>query len=502
MVLTFRKPLPLLVISCLVFLTAACGEMTTGNAAIQSSSHEVAPVFREFYAELGGMETMGPAISPLFSFDSVSYQYTLAGLVGHDPEAPVNQRFFLAALGLDMGIIEPGVPPPDASDVRYIGGHIIYDVFVPWYEQLGGARIVGQPITEVHYNPLEGRYEQYFENLGFVHYVGEPRDALKLLPYGWWKCANSCMYAQESQLVFNVPYPAGDPFIRAISRLGPDFTGAALSEVYTNPDGVTEQVFGNVVLLQDSEQAGEVSLRPIAENMGIFGDSLEFSSKDPGMEFFPINGNQGYNVPLLFLDYLALHGGMDAAGLPVTGFTLLGEGIFRQCFANLCLEELRNEKSPFRVRPVPLGYAYLEQGRGAAVPIAIETASLPDQPSLPETSLQTGVELPTGQDQNIRVDVWERHPTVAQNQSQEITVSVFRDNVPVSLVEPLLVIRLPDDKGKTYYMLPTGEDGTSYLKLDPVDVENGTLVPYEVCIHNLDEGDRCVEDSFMVWGDL
>jgi hypothetical protein len=435
-------------------------------------------------------------------FDSVSYQYTLAGLVGHDPEASVNQRFFLAALGLDMGIIEPGVPPPDASDVRYIGGHIIYDVFVPWYEQLGGARIVGQPITEVHYNPLEGRYEQYFENLGFVYYVGEPRDALKLLPYGWWKCANSCMYAQESQLVFNVPYPAGDPFIGAISRLGPDFTGAALSEVYTNPDGVTEQVFGNVVLLQDSEQAGEVSLRPIAENMGIFGDSLEFSSKDPGMEFFPINGNQGYNVPLLFLDYLALHGGMDAAGLPVTGFTPLGEGIFRQCFANLCLEELRNEKSPFRVRPVPLGYAYLEQGRGAAVPIAIETASLPDQPSLPETSLQTGVELPTGQDQNIRVDVWERHPTVAQNQSQEITVSVFRDNVPVSLVEPLLVIRLLDDKGKTYYMLPTGEDGTSYLKLDPVDVENGTLVPYEVCIHNLDEGDRCVEDSFMVWGDL
>ena len=100
MVLTFRKPLPLLVLCCLVLLATACGVSTTGNAAIQRSSHEVAPVFREFYAELGGMETMGPAISPLFTFDSVSYQYTLAGLMVHDPEAPVNQRFFLAALGL------------------------------------------------------------------------------------------------------------------------------------------------------------------------------------------------------------------------------------------------------------------------------------------------------------------------------------------------------------------------------------------------------------------
>ncbi len=502
MALTFRKPLSLFVLSCMAFLTAACGEMTTGNAAIQNGSSDVAPLFREFYAELGGAEAMGPAISPLFTFDSVSYQYTLAGLMGHDPEAPTNQRFFLAALGLDMGIIEPGVPPPELPDVRYIGGHIIYDVFVPWYEQLGGARIVGQPITEVHYNPEEGRFEQYFENLGFTYYVGEPKGMIRLMPYGWWKCADSCTYTQDAQLVFNVPYPAGKPFIGAISRLGPDFTGAALTEVYTNPEGVTEQVFGNMVLLQDSEQAGEVSLRPIAENMGIFGDSLEFSSKDPGMVFFPINSNQGYNVPLSFLDYLAMHGGVDAAGPPVTGFTPLGGEIYRQCFTNLCLEEHRDEQVAFRVRPVPLGYAYLERGRGAAIPIAIETAPSPDQLDLQETSLQTDLETPTDQDQNIRVDVWERHPTVAQNQSQEITVSVFRDNIPVSLVEPLLVIRLPDDKGKTYYMLPTGEDGTSYLKLDPVDVENGTLVPYEVCIYDLDGGERCVEDSFMVWGDL
>lgn len=500
--MTYRTRFSLLALFCLAFLTAACGEMTTGSAAIQDGSYEVASLFEEFYAELGGSGTMGPAISPLFTFNSASYQYTVAGLMGHDPDSPPNQRFYLAALGLDMGIIEPGVSPPDHPNIRYISGHIIYDVFVPWYEQFGGTRIVGQPIAEVHYNPVLGRYEQYFENLGFFYYEGEPRDSIQLLPYGLWKCAESCNYNHDEQLTLDVPYPAGEPFKEAISRLGPDFTGAAISEVYTNSDGEMEQVFGNLVLVQQSEQTGKVTLRPIAKNLGIKVDKLALPSKDPGMVFIPINDNQGYNVPRLFLDYLALHGGVDAAGPPLTEFTPLESDVFRQCFENLCLEEHRDEQSAWRVRPAPLGYAYLERGRGSVVPSALEPVSPPDQSDPPETSLQPDEETTSFQAEEIKVDVWERYPTVAQNQSQEITVSVFRDNVPVSLVEPLLVIKLPDDKGKTYYMLPTGEDGTSYLKLDPVDVENGTLVPYQVCIYDFGETEKCVEDSFMVWGDL
>jgi hypothetical protein len=499
--MTFRTYISLLALSCLAFLIAACGEVTTGSAAIQEGSYEVAPLFREFYADLGGTDTLGPAISPPFTYGSASYQYTVAGLMGHDPEAPANQRFYLAALGLDMGIIEPGVSPPDRPDVRYIGGHIIFEVFVPWYEQLGGTRIVGQPITELHYNPVEGRYEQYFENLGFYYSEADPTDTIQLLPYGWWKCADSCNYTLDVELMFDVPYPAGQEFAEAVARLGPGFTGVALSEVYTNPDGVNEQVFGNVVLLLNTEQPGNISLRPIAESLGIEPDSLRFPSKDPGMVFIPIQDNQGHNVPRLFLEYLALHGGADAAGLPVTELTPLGDDVYRQCFTNLCLEERRNENGALRVRPVPLGYAYLERGRGSVLPSTVQPESLPSQPEPPATVSQPEMELHDDQAQEFRVDVWEMHPTVAQNQSQEVTVSVFKNNVPVSLAEPLLVLALPDEKDKTYYMLPTGDDGTSYLKLDPIDVQNGTLVPYQVCFHGLGGQDRCVEDSFMVWGE-
>jgi hypothetical protein len=260
--MTFRTYISLLALSCLAFLIAACGELTTGSAAIQEGSYEVAPLFREFYDDLGGTENMGPAISPLFIFESASYQYTASGLMGHDPDASANQRFYLAALGLDMGIIEPAVPPPDRPDVRYIGGHIIFENFVPWYERLGGARIVGQPITELHYNPVEGRYEQYFGNLGFYFFEGDPIDTIHLLPYGWWKCADKCNYALDAELVFEVPYPAGGQFTEAVARLGPDFTGVAISGVYTNPEGVNEQVFSNIVLLLDTGQPGNVSLRP------------------------------------------------------------------------------------------------------------------------------------------------------------------------------------------------------------------------------------------------
>jgi hypothetical protein len=201
------------------------------------------------------------------------------------------------------------------------------------------------------------------------------------------------------------------------------------------------------------------------------------------------------------LDYLATHGGLDAAGQPITELTFLGDSIYRQCFVNLCLEERRNEKGALRVRPVPLGYAYLERGRGSALPSAMQPASQPSQSELQAPGSQPDMESSDDQAQEFRVDAWERLPTVAQNQSQEITVSVFKNNVPVSLAEPLLVLSLPDENYTSYYMLPTGEDGTSYLKLDPIDVENGTLIPYQVCLYDLGGQDKCVEDSFMVWGE-
>jgi hypothetical protein len=56
--------------------------------------------------------------------------------------SPIRQRFTLAPLGVEMGVIEPPVKPPEQAGFAYDGGHVIAPEFLPLYEKLG-AYIVG-----------------------------------------------------------------------------------------------------------------------------------------------------------------------------------------------------------------------------------------------------------------------------------------------------------------------------------------------------------------------
>ncbi len=95
--------------------------------------------------------------------------------------------------------------------------------------------------------------------------------------------------------------------------------------------------------------------------------------------------------------------------------------------------------------------------------------------------------------------VWKSYPMLSPDQSQEIGVSVMENNAPLSDLEPYLIITFPDGQVKTYYMDLTAEDGSSRYQLDPIDAPNGTLIPFQVCIQDLNNEKYCVKDSFMVW---
>ncbi len=88
---------------------------------------------------------------------------------------------------------------------------------------------------------------------------------------------------------------------------------------------------------------------------------------------------------------------------------------------------------------------------------------------------------------------------VSPNQSQEIGVSVFENNIPLVNIEPDIIIVLPDETTRIYYMQPTGSDGQTRLQLDPIDAPNGTIIPYQVCVYNLNGSKFCVKDSFLIW---
>jgi hypothetical protein len=527
----------ILILVCLAFLVVGCSEGDGGASMMEANAAiEVDPLFREFYAHLGGLETLGPAISPLFPYGSRKYQYTQSALLVHDPEAPASQRFGLAPLAHDMGIGEPPVPPPAQQGARYVEGHIIYDEFVAFFDQLGGTRFVGRPLTEMHINSEKRRYEQYFENLGFYRLENDLPGTVRLLAYGAWKCDTSCRRTQLNNNEVILPALVGPSFVEAVNRLGTNFTGFAISAPYLAADGSQEQIFENLVLFADNAQSGRILARPITSRLGYLPEALGSASPEPGMYFYPVQGDQGYNIPQAFLDYISQHGGIEITGAPISEALPVREGVLRQCYTNLCLEQHTSLNGNVNIRPTTLGYTYravagqpAPQVPGLVQPTLIPTyppTPLPTSaPELPPTGFPTAPPeaLPTLADvlpavppevtpemiqpaptamttlPTWTLQVWETFPTVSTVQSQEIGVSVLSNDLPQANIEPDLLLMLPNGEQRTYFMYPTGQDGVTYLVLDPIEAPSGTLIPYQVCILNSRGENFCVRDSFLIW---
>lgn len=507
---TIRRELVIIAILLFTILSTACSEDQAGGDPILPDHNNIDPVFREFYDLLGGPGTLGPPISPLFEIGGAKYQYTLASLMVHEPQAPANQRFHLAALGLDMGIAEPPLPRPDDQDVRYVDGHIINEAFIPMYERLGGARYVGSPLTELHYNPENGRYEQHFENLGMFWLEKDPDDNIQLLAYGAWKCNASCRQMPLGDSNVILPPRVDEAFHEAVARLGPGFTGFAITDSYQTKDGYIEQVFENIVLVSDPNQPSRVFLRNFTERLGFRPDPIVEPKNESGWTFFPVEDSKGYNVPDHFLEYLALHGGMEAAGDPIGELIRIKDDIYSQCFENLCLEEHYDQTGKLTIKPAQLGYTYKllpVQRLENRSEIAPGTGGQPqsesemDEYPPPEIFTQSKIQpTPATLARELSIQVWETHPSVTPDQSQEIGVSVFENGEPLSKVEPDLVLTLPEGNEVTYYMHPTGDNGQARIRLNPIDAPNGTLIPYEVCVYNLmNKGKFCIKDSFLIW---
>jgi hypothetical protein len=380
-----------------------------------------------------------------------------------------------------MGIVEPPVLPPDSPGAVYIDGHVIYEGFVPVYRKMGGARFVGKPLTEAHFNPGKKRVEQYFENVGFAWMEEDSPENVFLLAYGAWKCDVYCRHQAPLSAEIELPSrkysEVEKPFREVVSRLGSDFTGFALTEPYLADDGNLDQIYENVVLTAKPDNPARVWLRPVPEKVGIEAEPLNPPSLQAGMFFYSMNDSMGYNVPEAYLDYITRHGGMEVSGTPVGELYRASDMVFRQCFSNLCLQYHLNAPSGMRIRPAPLGYIYRDKYYHPANDSFLSTQSIR------ATALQ----------------VWERYQFVSSDQPEELGVSVFENQTPLRDREPILILTLPDGTEKTYHFPPTGPDGKSFLKLDPIQASNGTLIPYKVCISSLTDELFCTMDSFVIW---
>lgn len=444
-----------------------CAESGAANPAIKI---EIDSRFLEFYNLLGGERVLGRAIGPAFQQDGKTLQYTENTLMAYDESKPVGDRFNFELLGASFEISDPPLPAPENQpEARYIEGYVVPAEFAPLFDQLGGTRFVGYPLTQVRWNAEKSRYEQYFEKMGFYQREGEKQ--VYLLPYGRIACrgrqpAPGCS-AIVAEAIIDAEY-LPQPFLPIVQRLGQDFTGAPLSEPYLASDGMLEQVYENVVLAVDPRNLRTISLRPLPLLTGYQRAPLVPPVNDHRMAFHALDpsGSLGHNIPKPFLEYIAARGGPELAGPPIS--ELFEEnGIRRQCFENYCLDFDPAAPDGAQIRPAPLGRAYL---RGQSY-----------QPA------------------QIGLLAWEAHSRIAPGQEQVLGVRAYNGIVdqPMQDIEPTVEISLPNGAVKKLVFPPTSNAGNTYLKVNLPDLKSGDLIAYKVCASQPGGEPVCVSDSWL-----
>lgn len=464
----------LLVYGLALFFAVACGGGRE-KARTLEGAFPVDPLFQKFYDKLGGEAVIGPAISSVFEDQETIYQYTMSALLVYDPRAAEGEKLHLAPLGREMGIDELSAREAEFNGAG-ASSEAIDKKILPLYQKLGGGGVVGDPLTKVHLNEEKKRYEQYFENVGFFWVAEDPQAEVQLLAYGAWKCDRYCRHKTPLNSRISLPTRKAAPFVRIVTSYGLEFTGFALSEPYLGADGNLEQIYENLVM-QASPAAPEiVRLLPLPEKLDIQRDILLPADPSGEMYFFEVQGGLGYSVPAYFIEYIRKHGGLDFIGQPITHLAELDGKLFRQCFLNMCLKAVQSGEGERQVSPEALGIRYRDVYYQPAVTPA------PDENS-----------------QDITFQLWEGFPMVSPEQEQEIGVAVFSNGIPLADIEPELDLLLPSGVWIHNVMPPTNENGESQMMIDPLDVDNGTLIPYKVCV-NTPKGQRfCLMDSYLIW---
>ena len=456
--------------------TSACGYIQSilADDDLSQGKYTVDPHFEEFYQRLGGIETLGPAITPLYWEDYIRKQYVEAGLMVFDQLAVPN--YYLAPLGDELGYSELSqdnvISPSGTSSFS------LYKGFYSLHLEMGGEAVVGEPLSDVQFNAEKKRIEQHFENLGFYQLIDVSNARVQLLAYGLFACDFNCSsYAAPESAIIQSENNLPEPFLGAVNYLGKQFVGKVLTGPHTADDGNTEVIFENIVLYIDPNNPSKVISRPIIEFIG-FTPHAPVERLDTDLViFFIVERKTGYNIPVIFSDFLAQHGGLDVTGSPISEIFRLEDGVTRQCFANLCLDYHEDTQL---ITVAPLGAIYKSYTTRSESDIRILDVPTP----------------PT----EVQLSVWEENAFITSQEEQILYISVSDEGVASAGIVPTLTLTLPDGTQSVYRFAPTDENGLTFISIPPVDATNGTLIFYEICVEIAETGLVCVQDNYLIWG--
>jgi len=472
-----NKFIRLILIILVVGLFSAC----TGNADNQSAYYLVDPRFSELYDRLQGDEILGPPISnkKYVAGSNLEKQYFEGAVLVYDPDN--SPRYYLDPVGIDAGFSDLPNNDPENPAVRYINGYIIPPEFSRFFDEMGGERWVGLPLTRARLNPERNTIEQYFETMGFFRFEDDPPGIVHLMPYGLWKCAGECAKypgLENAGISRSASEDIQSPFGEVISRFGTQFTGDALSTAFRAGDGNIEQIFHNVVLYEDSTNPLGVSLRPVSALLNLDRDPYQVYQKDSTEYFREIEPSNGFYIPAYFMDFIDRYFGFEISGEPISRHEEIREGVMQQCFENYCLLYDALAEPGQQVRVQPLGQKYKD--------------------SFYQTTKKPAIQAQIQRD--IQLDIWEQFPQLSSQENQQIGACIHESGSPLENARAVLTVTTENQGIITYPFSPTDSGGCSFLELDPILAQNGTTIDYQVCFQGIGDQEYCKKDSYLIWG--
>jgi hypothetical protein len=473
----FKRIVTFLLILIVVGLISACSG-SDGNSA---GYYLVDPRFSDLYERLQGEKTLGPPISnkKYLAGTNQEKQYFEGVVMIYDPDH--SPRYYLDPVGIAAGFSDLPNQQPENPGVRYLNGFVVPVEFSYFYDQLGGDRWVGLPLTRARFNPDKGRVEQYFENMGFFRFEDDPPGTVHLMPYGLWKCAGECSQypgVQNAGISSSSVEEIRSPFGEAIARFGTAFTGETISSAYLASDGNIEQIFKNVVLFQDSTSPRGVSLRPVSSLLEHVDPNYQTRQENAEDYFREIENGNGFYIPAYFMEFIDRYFGFEISGEPVTRLEEIRDGVSQQCFENYCLLFDAAAGPGQQVRILPQGQKYKEE-------------------------FYRDVGKPKNEAQvvrNIQMDIWEQMPQISSLENQQVGACIHEQGTPLSNVQAVITVNINGQGSSSFSFDPTDSGGCAFLELDPIQAANGTTVDYEVCFQGLGDQDYCKKDSYLIWG--
>ncbi len=143
-----------------------------GERFFPETGHTVREPFLGFFEAHGGVDFFGYPITPVVSDPPYSVQCFQYACLRWDPVAPPDRAVELLPIAEALGLGAPPIPPAaiplGRPFRRYIPetGHTVGGMFLAFWLRHGGARVIGNPITEPFVE--NGRLVQVFQRMKVV----------------------------------------------------------------------------------------------------------------------------------------------------------------------------------------------------------------------------------------------------------------------------------------------------------------------------------------------